>query len=72
MISKSQINILEVIFDSKLQWNAQIESAIKWNKAKYAISLIFKYFNKNELINLLTYQIITQSFIIILIFGLSR
>ena len=49
------INVLGVIFDSKLQWHAQVENAIKKsNKAKYAISIIKRYFSKNELNNLLT------------------
>ena len=53
--SKTQINVLGVIFDTKLKWNAQIENAIKKaNKAKYAISLIRRYFTKQELSNLLT------------------
>ena len=53
--SKVTINVLGVMFDSKLQWKAQVENAIKKsNKAKYAISMIKKYFTKNELNSLLT------------------
>ena len=53
--SKTQINVLGVIFDTKLKWHAQVENAIKKaNKAKYAISLIKRYFTKQELNNLLT------------------
>jgi hypothetical protein len=55
IISKTQINVLGVIFDSKLQWQPQVENSIKKaNKAKYAISMIRRFFNKNELNNLLT------------------
>ena len=53
--SKKTINVLGVIFDSKLQWHAQVENAIKKSdKAKYAISLIKRYFSRNELNCLLT------------------
>ena len=53
--SKLTINVLGVIFDSKLQWGAQVENVIKKsNKAKHAILLIRKYFNKAELNTLLT------------------
>ena len=39
--NKTTVNILGVIFDSKLQWQVQVENVIKKsNKAKYAISLI--------------------------------
>ena len=55
ILSKLNINVLGVIFDSKLQWGPQVESAIKKsNKAKHAIMLIRKYFNKTELSTLLT------------------
>ena len=53
--SKNQINVLGVIFDSKLQWQPQVENSIKKaSKAKYAISMIRRFFTKNELNNLLT------------------
>ena len=53
--SKNQINVLGVIFDTKLKWHSQVENVIKKaNKAKYAISLIRKYFTRNELSTLLT------------------
>ena len=45
IISKATINVLGVMFDSKLQWKAQIENVIKKsNKAKYAILKFFKLF----------------------------
>ena len=53
--SKPSINVLGVKFDSKLSWNDQISQTI--NKAKntlHAINLIKKYFNTNELKQLLT------------------
>ena len=53
--SKNQINVLGVIFDTKLKWHTQVENVInKANNAKYAISLIRLYFTKQELSNLLT------------------
>ena len=53
--SKTTINVLGVIFDSKLQWQHQVENVIKKsNKARYAISIIKRYFNKSELYSLLT------------------
>ena len=53
--SNLTINVLGVIFDSKLQWGPQVENAIKKsNRAKHAIMLIKKYFNKNELKMLIT------------------
>ena len=53
--SNLTINVLGVIFDSKLQWGPQIENVIKKaNKAKHAIQLIRKFFNKAELSTLLT------------------
>ena len=55
IISKKSINILGVIFDSNLKWSEHINSAIyKANKSLNAIKLIMKYFNTNELIQLLT------------------
>ena len=41
-----QINVLGVIFDSKLQWNEQVSNTIKKaNKALQAIRLIKNHFN---------------------------
>ena len=48
--SKRTNNVLGVIFDSKLMWQPQVENIIKRaSKAKHAISLIKKYFKRNEL-----------------------
>ena len=53
--SKLTMNVLGITFDSKLQWGPQVENAIKKsNKAKHAIMLIRKFFNKTELNMLLT------------------
>ena len=53
--SKDQINVLGIIFDSKLQWHLQINNAIsKSRKALHAISLIRKYFSQNELLAMIT------------------
>ena len=53
--NKLTINVLGVIFDSKLQWVPQIENVIaKSNKAKHAIIIIRKYFSKSELSTLST------------------
>ena len=49
------MNILGVQFDSKLTWTEQINKTInKYKKALHAIRIIRKYFNKQELLNLLT------------------
>lgn len=53
--SQKTINVLGVIFDSKLQWSNQVCNVIKKaKKAQHAIMLIKKYFNKIELNQLLT------------------
>ena len=53
--SKNTMGVLGVLFDSKLQWVQHIALAIKKaNIALSAIKLIRKYFNKNELLTLLT------------------
>ena len=55
MTSKSSINVLGVQFDSKLSWKDQVNKTInKAKKAFHAISLIRKYFDKNEIKGLLT------------------
>ena len=52
--SKKTINVLGVIFDSKLTWNQHIAFAIvKSKKALYALRLLRKYFNNNEMRTLL-------------------
>ena len=49
------MNVLGIIFDSKLQWGPQITSTLtKANKALNAISLIKSYFSTDELLKLIT------------------
>ena len=53
--SKDNMNVLGVIFDSKLTWAKHISTQInKSSRALHAIKLIRKYFNKNEILALLT------------------
>ncbi len=55
IVTKQQINVLGVIFDSKLNWSSHVESCIKKaNKALNAIKIIRKFFRTNELINIVT------------------
>ena len=49
------MNVLGVIFDSKLQWNAQVASCLKKaNKSLCALKIIRRYFNTKELLQILT------------------
>ena len=53
--SKLTINVLGVLFDSKLNWSAQVAQTImKAKKTLHAIKLIRRYFKKDELKQLLT------------------
>ena len=53
--SKNTMNVLGVIFDSKLQWSAQVSHTIlKANRALHAIRMIKNFFTKDELRTLLT------------------
>ena len=53
--SKPQMNVLGVIFDSKLQWASQVSNAItKAKRALHVIKLIRPYFTIEELQKLLT------------------
>ena len=55
IISKDSMNVLGVVFDSKLNWAKHIANQInKANKALHAIKLIKRYFSKNEILQLLT------------------
>ena len=55
IISKKVINILGVSFDSKLQWSNHVAAtANKALKALNAIRIIKKFFNKKELLQLIT------------------
>ena len=49
------MNVLGVSFDSKLNWQIQIQNSItKAKKALNAIKLIRNFFTKNELLTLIT------------------
>ena len=53
--SRHSINVLGVIFDSKLQWSEHIsKTVLKANRALFAIKLIRRYFNQTELRTILT------------------
>ena len=53
--SKKTINVLGVLFDSKLQWNEQVSQTItKSKRALHGIKLIKKYLTKEETKMLLT------------------
>ena len=52
--SKKTMNVLGVIFDSKLTWDSHISSAIaKAKKSLFALRLLKRYFNGNEMRTLL-------------------
>ena len=49
------MNVLGVLIDKKLQWQAQVQNAIsKSKKALHAIIIIRKYYNKEQLFNTIT------------------
>ena len=53
--SKDRINVLGIIFDSKLQWQYQIQNTInKSKKSLNALILIRKYFTKKQLRQIIT------------------
>ena len=53
--SKLNMNVLGVIFDSRLKWNDQVSHAIsKSNSALHCIRLIKQYFNAEELGQIIT------------------
>ena len=63
--SKTSMNVLGVIFDSKLQWNDHIAHTIKKsNSALHCIKLIKNYFNVREL-----HLIITSNFYLVLYYN---
>ena len=63
--SNKKINVLGVIFDSKLQWADQISNCInKSMKALNAIRLIKKNFSRTELVSLVTSNFFQSSTII--------
>ena len=56
--SKKSINVLGVLFDSKLQWTGQVAKAInKSKKSVHTIRLVSKYLTKFE-----TKQLLTSNF----------
>ena len=63
--SKKTINVLGVIFDSKMQWSNQISQAVNNSKkALHGIKLIKKYLTKNE-----TKMMLTSNFYSILFYN---
>ena len=53
--SKDHMNVLGITFDSKLQWHHQVKNTI--NKSKMALNAIYlirKYFNKRQLLSIIT------------------
>ena len=63
IISRRKINVLGVIFDSKLQWGDQVAlSSTKAIKAINAIRLIKRYFTKSELLQLVTANVYSLLF----------
>ena len=63
--SKSTMNVLGVIFDSKLQWDSQVcHSITKSCKALCAIHKIKRYFTNKELL-----QVVTSNFYSVLYYG---
>ena len=60
IISKKVINVLGVTFDSKLQWGNHVASTSnKALKALNAIRIIKKFFNKKELLQLITSNVLS-------------
>ena len=55
IISQPSMNVLGIIFDSKLTWSSQVAQATKKaNKSLHAIKMIKKYFKHSEITTLLT------------------
>ena len=53
--AKGHMNVLGITFDSKLNWGPQVSRAINGtNKALQAVKMIKKFFNSNEITQLLT------------------
>jgi hypothetical protein len=53
--SKSEINVLKVVFDPKLQWSNQVSTTIqKASRALNTIKLIRKFFSSKKLLLLFT------------------
>ena len=63
--TKTSMNVLGIIFDSKLHWGPQVSAAItKASRALNAICLIRNYLNSSELL-----QLITSNFYLILFYN---
>jgi hypothetical protein len=61
--SKQNIKILGMIFDSHMTWDEQINNSIKnANRSLFALKVIKKYFNKDELKDLVTSLYFSQLF----------
>jgi hypothetical protein len=55
IVSMSSMNVLGVVFDSRLQWAQQVANSVsKANKALCAIRYIRRYFTTKELLGLIT------------------
>ena len=55
ILTKNTMNVLGVLFDSKLQWQAQVQNLItKTKRSLHAIIWIRKYFNKFRRFNIIT------------------
>ena len=53
--TKPSMGVLGILFDSKLQWQPQVQNAInKSRRTLHAISMIKKYFTKSQLLCLIT------------------
>jgi hypothetical protein len=55
VVTKKSMDVLGVIFDSRLSWADHVTSAVnRANRSLNAIKIIRKFFNTSELINLIT------------------
>ena len=63
VVTKNTISVLGLIFDSKLTWGPQVASAIsKSTRALNALRLISRFFNRKELIQLVTSNVYSVLF----------
>ncbi len=70
ILSKSEMNVLGLTFDSKLNWGPKVSRVIKGaNNCLQGIKMIRKYFKTSEIIQQ-QLQIFTQNCIIALRFGI--
>ena len=55
VVSKTKMNVLGITFDSKLQWQFQVQNTVnKCRQALTAIYMIRKYFTKEQLLQIIT------------------